>query len=51
MPSLLGDSLFVVGALGSSGAIDLPLAIGVLLCAPLPVTRSTTTLACQYPLE
>ena len=36
MPFLPGDSLlFVVGALGSSGAISLPLAIGVLLCAAI----------------
>ena len=36
MPFLPGDSLlFVVGALGSSGAISLPIAIGVLLCAAI----------------
>ena len=36
MPFLPGDSLlFVVGALGSSGAISLPLAIGALLCAAI----------------
>ena len=36
MPFLPGDSLlFLVGALGSSGAISLPIAIGVLLCAAI----------------
>lgn len=36
MPFLPGDSLlFVVGALGSSRAISLPIAIGVLLCAAI----------------
>ena len=36
MPFLPGDSmLFVVGALGGSGAISLPIAIGVLLCAAI----------------
>ena len=36
MPVLPGDSLlFVVGALGSTGAISLPLAIGVLVCAAI----------------
>lgn len=36
IPFLPGDSLlFVVGALGSSGAICLPIAIGVLLCAAI----------------
>ena len=36
MPFLPGDSLlFVVGALAGSGAISLPIAIGVLLCAAI----------------
>lgn len=36
MPFLPGDSLlFVVGALGGSGALSLPIAIGVLLCAAI----------------
>ena len=36
MPFLPGDSLlFVVGALASSGAISLPIAVGVLLCAAI----------------
>ena len=36
MPFLPGDSLlFVVGALGGSGALSLPLAVGVLLCAAI----------------
>lgn len=36
MPFLPGDSLlFVVGALGSSGKIELPLAVSVLLCAAI----------------